>query len=335
MIDRMLRTAAAAALFVAATAGAQELVERARQEGSITVYTSMQLQDSRPIAEAFEKKYGVKVNLWRASGEKVVQRAMTEARGGRHEVDVLETDGAQMEIAYREKLLAPLQAASIKDIPPAIVPPHRHYVPTRLSLYVMAWNTKLVAPADVPNTYEDLLKPRWRGKLAMEAADVAWFAAVVKAMGEEKGLDLFRKLAAQKPSMRHGHTLMVELVSAGELELTPDAHVQGVARLKDKGAPIEWKALQPAFGQPSSVGVARRAPRPHAAQLFADFILSGEGQQIIRSRNRVPSSGMVQSPLSNFQFGLVDPRIALDEWDKWSKLWSNLFLEGKAVERDH
>jgi iron(III) transport system substrate-binding protein len=304
------------------------------QERVVNVYTSMQLQDSQPIAQAFEKKHGIKVNLWRASGEKLVQRVLTESRGGRHEVDVIETDGAQMEILYREKQLAPMAGVPIGEVPEAMLPAHRHYVPTRLSLYVLAYNTKLVAPNEVPSTYEDLLLPKWSGKIGIEAADVAWFAAVTKAMGEEKGLDYFRKLAAARPSIRHGHTLMAELVAAGEIAIAVDAHVQGVARLKARNAPIEWKPLQPAFGQPSSVGIAARAPHRDAARLFAEFILSREGQEIIKARNRVPSSRAVASPLSNYPFALIDPAIALDEWDKWSRQWSALFLGGKPVAKD-
>lgn len=340
-----MRIFAALAAFLGLAAQAQDaaLVERARKEGAVSLYTSMQLVDSGPLTQAFEKKYGIKVNLWRASGEKVAQRAITEARGNRFEVDVLETDGAQMEILHREGQLAPFTGASLKDIPPAIVPSHRHYVPTRLTLYVLAYNTKLVPPADVPGTYEDLLAPKWAGKVGVETADVAWFAAVSKAMRgqppsgtgseDEKGIAWFRKFAATKPSLRSGHTLMAELVAAGEMAMAVDAHVQGVARLKEKGAPIEWKALQPAFGQPSSVGVAKRAPHPNAALLLADFILSREGQEIIKSRNRVPSSTAVDSPLNKFKYELIDPAIALDEWDKWSRLFSEIFLGGRAVSK--
>jgi len=214
------------------------------------------------------------------------------------------------------------------------VPSHRQYAPTRLTLYVLAYNTKLVAAADVPKTYEDLLDPKWSGKVGLETADVAWFAAVAKGMGEERGLAFFRKFAAARPSLRSGHTLMAELVAAGDMAMAVDAHVQGIARLKDKGAPIEWKALQPAFGQPSSVGVAKRAPHPNAAQLFADFVLSREGQEIIKSRNRVPSSTAVDSPLNKFKYDLIDPSIALDEWDKWNRLFSEIFLGGRAVTRE-
>src|SRR5437016_11370975 len=200
-------------------------VEKARQEGALTLYTSMQVVDSRPLSEAFEKKYGIKVNLWRASGEKVAQRALAEARAGRHEVDVVETDGAQIEILHREKQLVPFESPSIRDVPAEILPAHRGYVPSRLTLYVLAYNTQRVAPADVPRTYEDLLQPRWAGRFAVEADDVAWFAAVVKAMGEANGLAYFRKLAAMRPSVRSGHTLMAELVAAGEIDVALDAHV--------------------------------------------------------------------------------------------------------------
>jgi len=308
--------------------------ERARKERTVTLYTSMQLVDSRPLTEAFEKKYGIKVNLWRASGENVAQRVVTEARGGRFEVDVVETDGAQMEILHREERLTPLSLPSMNDIPAEIIPAHRDYVPTRLTLYVLAFNTNRVPPAEAPKSYADLLDPKWAGRFALEADDVAWFAAVARAMGDEQGLAYFRRLAAMKPQVRKGHTLMAELVASGEVDLALDAHVQGVARLKDKGAPIDWRPLDPAFGQPSSVGVAKQAPHPHAAALLADFILSRDGQEIIKARNRVPSSRAVDSPLNKFRYALIDPAIMLDEWDRFSRLWSELFLGGKPVAKD-
>ena len=309
------------------------LVDAAKREGKVSLYTSMQLVDSGPLTQAFEKKYGVKVDLWRASGEKVVQRAVTESRAGRREVDVCETDGAQMEILHREKQLARYEAPT-PGIPPEIIPAHRDYVPTRVTLYVVAWNTNWVKPEDVPATYTDLLDRKWAGRFGLESADVAWFAAVAKSMGDKQGIEYFRKLAAQKPSMRNGHTLMAELVAAGEIPLAVDAHVQGVARLQARGAPIEWKPLQPAFGQPSSIGIARAAPHPSAARLFADFVLSPEGQEIINQRKRVPASTAVDSPLNKFRYAVIDPAIMLDEWSRWEKLWSEIFLGGAAVKRE-
>jgi iron(III) transport system substrate-binding protein len=312
----------------------QRLVAAAKREGAVSLYTSMQLPDSQPLTRAFEQKYGLRVTLWRASGEKIVQRAVTEARAGRFDVDVVETDGAQMEALYREQLFAPFYSPSTADIPANIIPAHKSYVPSRLTLYVLVYNTRLVPPGDVPKSYDDLLDPKWAGRIGIEGADMPWFAAVVKAMGPEKGLAYFRKLAGNRPSVRNGHTLLAEMVSSGELALAPDAHVQGVARLKARGAPVDWKPLQPAFGQPSSVAVTRRAPHPHAALLFADFILSREGQEIIKARNRVPSSRAVNSPLNQFDYALIDPVIVLDEWEPWEKRWSELFLKGGRMRRE-
>ena len=275
----VLALAAAAAAGIASAQADAPDVDRARKEGVVNLYTSMQLVDSRPLTEAFEKKHGIKVNLWRASGEKVAQRVLTEARGGRFEADVVETDGAQMEILHRERRLAPLRVPAMNDIPAEIIPAHRSYAPTRLSLYVLAFNTQRIPAAEAPRSYADLLDPRWAGRFAIEADDVAWFAAVARAMGEKEGHAYFNKLAAMKPQIRKGHTLMAELVAAGDVDMALDAHVQGVARLKEKGAPVEWKALQPAFGQPSSVGVAKRAPHPNAAQLFMNYLVTKEGQQ--------------------------------------------------------
>jgi len=307
------------------------LVEGAKKEGSVVLYSTLTVADSKALSDAFQRKYGIPVMSWRGGSEKIVQRAITEARAGRHDADVFEMNGPQMEILYREKLLEEFRSPAFADIPAAAFPPHRHYVADRFAFYVMAFNTRLVKPEEAPRTYEDALDPKWRGKIALEATDAVWFAAVVKAMGEERGLAYFRKLAAMKPQMRTGHILLAELVAAGEVPLTLTAYNNNVETLKEKGAPIEWRALQPAFGRPSSIGLAKRAAHPHAALLFVDFVLSREGQEILRKANRVPSSRAVESPLNRFDYRLIDPAIVLDEWEKWSRLWSTLFLEGRDL----
>lgn len=310
------------------------LAERAKKEGSVVLYSTLTVNDQKALSEAFEKKYGVKVLAWRGGSEKIVQRAITEARAGRHEADVFEMNGPQMEILYRERLLEELHSPAFKDLPPAAIPPHRHYAADRFVFFVLAWNTNLVKAAEVPNSYEEVLDPKWRGRLGLEATDVVWFAAVAKAMGEERGLAYFRRLAAMRPEMRTSHILLAELVAAGEIPLTLTAYNNNVETLKKKGAPIEWKPLQPAFGRPSSIGLARHAPHPHAAALFVDFVLSSEGQEILRRANRVPASLAVESTLNRFKYDLIDPVIVLDEWEKWSKLWSSLFLGGREVKKD-
>jgi iron(III) transport system substrate-binding protein len=312
----------------------KRVLEGAKREREVVMYTSLNLKDSVPITEAFEKKTGVKVQLWRASSEKVLQRAVAEARAGRFACDVLETNGPEMEAMHREKLLEEFYSPHFADLPEAAFPKHRHYVADRFNFFTIAYNTKLVKGDEVPDSYEDLLHPRFAGRVGIEASDVDWFGAMVKAMGEKKGLDFFRKLAAAKPEIRTGHTLMAELVVSGEIPIAATIYNHNAERLVVKGAPIRWKALKPTFGRPNAIGVTRRAPHPHAALLFADFMLSREGQTLIKERNRVPASRMVDTQLNKFPFEMIDPSITLDEADKWEKLWSELFLKGEKIKRD-
>ena len=132
-------------------------------------------------------------------------------------------------------------------------------------------------------------------------------------MGEQKGLAFFRKLAEMKPQVRTGHTLLAELVAAGEIPLVATIYNHNAERLLVNGAPIKWKALDPTFGRPNAVAVTKRAQRPHAALLFVDFMLSPEGPGAIKQRNRVPASTEVETNLNKFPFHMIDPVIVLDE----------------------
>ena len=306
----------------------------ARQEGAVVIYTSLNTQDSVPLTAAFENRYGVKIELWRSASERVVQRAVAEARAGRFTCDVVETNGPEMEACFREGLLERFHSPHFTDLAPAAFPDHRYYVADRFNFFTIAYNTTLVQPSEVPGSYDDLLHPRFEGKLGLEAGDVDWFGAMVKHMGEEKGLAFFASLAKMRPQIRSGHTLMGQVVASGEIPIAANIYNHNAERLAVQGAPIRWKALDPTFGRPNAVGVTRRAPHPHAALLFADFLLSREGQTILKNRNRVPSSRAVNSHLNDFPFEMIDPMITLDEDEKWSSMWSDLFLKGQRVRRD-
>ena len=310
------------------------VLEGAKKEKQVVVYTSLNLKDSVPITQAFEKKYGVKVELWRSSSEKVLQRAVTEARAGRFAVDAFELNGPELEAMYREGLLDEFYSPEFRNLPPAAFPKHRHYAADRFNFFTIAYNTNLVKPNEVPNSYEDLADPRWTGRIGIEASDTDWFGSIVKHMGEQKGLALFRKIAQQKPQMRTGHTLIAELVASGEIPLAATIYNHNAERLLVNGAPIKWKALNPTFGRPNGVAVAKRAQRPHAALLFVDFMLSHEGQTLIKQRNRVPASTKVDSNLNDFPFEMIDPVLVLDEAEKWEKIWSELFLKGQAIKKE-
>jgi iron(III) transport system substrate-binding protein len=307
----------------------QRLVAEARKEGGLTLYSTMTPEDAGPLLAGFEKKYGVKVTMWRGINQKLVQRAVAEARAGRPAADAFEGSGHGMEILHREHLLERFWSPAFADIPPEAFPRHGYYAPDNLLFFVMGYNTRLVKPADVPKSYEDLLQPRWTGNLGIEASDVVWFAAVAKAMGEAKGLAYFEKLAAMRPQVRSGHTLMTELVVAGEIPIALTLYNQAVDKLKDKGAPIDWKPLPPAFGRADGVALAKQARHPNAALLFADYLLSAEGQRFIKQASRVPVNRRVDSSFAKYEFGIIDMSTMMDEWEEWENRFQALFLKGR------
>src|ERR1700682_3827411 len=147
-----------------------------------------------------------------------------------------------------------------------------------------------------------------------------------KAGANDKGMDNFRKLSAMKPDMRKGHILLAELVAAGEVPVGLTMYDSNIVSLKRKGAPIDFVAVQPVAARPQGIGVARNAPHPHAALLFADFVLSPEGQRLFESMGRVPASTKVKSELNNFPFTMIEPATVLDEAENGERLWSDFFL---------
>jgi iron(III) transport system substrate-binding protein len=303
------------------------LIAQARREGSVVVYTSLAPTESQPLAAAFEKKYGVKVVLWRALSDQVVRRAMTEAQARRHAVDVVETNGPEMEMLARERLLAEFHSPHLADLPASGIPAHRLWFPDRFNFYVVAYNTTRVQRTEIPATYDGFADPKWKGRLALEATDAEWLATIVKTWGDAKGMDYARRLSNLRPAVRTGHVLLASLVAAGEVPVGLTAYNSNIVPLKRKGAPIDFVPVQPVVARPQGIGVARNAPHPGAALLFADFVLSPEGQRLFESMGRVPASTRVKSELNNFPFTMIDAATALDEKEKWESLWNQLFLK--------
>ncbi|MCC6779343.1 MAG: extracellular solute-binding protein [Hyphomicrobiales bacterium] len=304
----------------------QRLVAKAREEGTLTFYTSMATTESGPLAQAFEKKYGVKVQLWRALSENVLQRAITEARGGRRGLDVVETNAPEVEALAREQVVATFDSPHIADLPAWAVPEHRRWFADRANLWVTGFNTAKLKRDDLPTALEGFADPRWKGRLAIEATDSDWMYGLVNFMGEARGLEFFRKLAALKPEMRKGHILVAQLVAAGELLVCLTVYSGNADSIKSKGGPIDWLAVEPLVGRPQAIALARNAPHPHAALLFADFVLSPEGQKLLADMGRVPASRTQKTLLDQHKHVMVDPIRWIDEAAKWEKIWTELFL---------
>ena len=304
----------------------KRLVDGANREGMLNLYTSMTAPTAAKVKADFERRYpGVKVNLWRASSESVLQRTVVEARAGRHTFDVLETNGPEMEAAQREKLLQVVRSPHFRDLIPQALMPHREWVATRLNLFVQCFNTHQVNRKDLPQSFDDLLHPRWKGRLAIEAADHDWFMSVIGNLGEEKGLKLFRDIvAANGMTVRKGHALLAELVIAGEISMGLSCYSFKIDQDRKAGAPVDWISIGPVIARPNGAGVSRNAPHPHAALLFYEYMIS-DAQPFLTGLELVPVSTKIESPLKGRQTQFVNPKRALDEQTKWEMLFNEIF----------
>ena len=302
------------------------LLEGARREGVVSVYSSLAPTEATPLAEAFEKKTGVKVQMWRGLSDGVVQRAVSEARGKRFAVDVIETNGPEMESLAREQLLAPFHSPHLADIAPASLPKHGLWVPDRLNFFVVAYNSKKLRAEDLPKTYEGFLDAKWKGRIALEATDAEWMGGVVKHWGEARGMAFFSKLGAMKPELRKGHVLLVQLIAAGEVDVGLTAYHANAESFKKRGANVDWAAVEPVIARPQGIGVARMAPHPHAALLFADFMLSPAAQEMLATMGRTPVSRAVKAVSAPASYVMSDPAVILDENDKWQAQWDKLLV---------
>lgn len=303
----------------------------ARGEGALMIYTSMDTEESQPILEAFMRKYPfIRGEIYRASGEDVAQKIITEYRGRKYVADVFEGTGIDvakmLKDGYGQSFFTPRAGTYPRQSKDA----RGFWVATRYNMLVAAWNTTLVAEADAPRRYEDLLEARWRGRVGIEADDQVWLATLLEHWGEARGLEFFRALSAQQPLIRKGHTLLAELIVAGEVPMSPTIYNHRSERLRSRRAPINWRPLEPVVAVPHVISLPRHAPHPHAALLFIDFLLSPEGQQELVKLGRIPAHPFVKAnpPSLNqgFVFRAIDPGLFLDKFARYDQLWQELII---------
>ena len=307
----------------------ERIAAAAKKEGTLLLYTTIAASNMDAIAADFERRHGIKLVSWRSGTLRVLQRALNEARAGRFEVDAVVFGSPEMEALNREKLLQEVRSPSQKNLIEGALPAHGAWAAVYLNLFAHAYNTQKVRREELPKTYADLLDPRWRGRLGVESQDQEWFLAIVKDMGEAKGLKFFRDLVAGNGlSVRTGHSVLTNMVVSGEVPLALTVHSYMPEQMKRKGAPIDWFVLEPAVVRPNAVGVMRHAPHPNAALLFYDYLLS-DGQKVFADMAYVPSTRQADSPLRNLRVRMVDPVEALDENDKWSKLYEETLRGGR------
>jgi iron(III) transport system substrate-binding protein len=303
----------------------QMLLEGAKKEGELVYYGSR--SDIAPVLDAFTKKYGIKVKMWRSGGENILRRVMTEARAGRFEADIAETSAPQIEALHREKMLQQVRSPYHADLMPQAIPAHKEWVGTVLKAYIQAYNTEKVKKEELPKSYQDLLDPKWKGRLGIEAEDGHWFAVLRQELGQEKAEKLFRNIVAVNGiSVRKGHTLLTNLIGSGEVPLGLTVYDNLPEPLKQKGAPIETFIIAPTIAEFGAMGMLRKAPHPYSAVLFYDFMIN-EGQKILAELSYIPTTNKIETPLKKLPLKFIDPALFLDMNEQWTQTYDEIFTK--------
>ena len=305
----------------------ERLLAKARAEGTLNLYATMGQEQISALAAEFEKKYAIKVNIWRANSESVLRRAVTEAKGARFEVDVIESNGFELESLHLEQLIQPLETPFAAQMIAEAQPAHRAWIGNRANLFVFAFNTQKVRRDELPKTYTDLLDPRWKGKLAAEADNIDWFFTVARELGEERASKLFSEIVRVNGlQIRKGHPLLATLAASGEVTAVTATYNYFIDKLrKEKSAPVDWVAVSPAVARISGLALSRRAPHPYAAMLFIDFMLS-DAQRMLPAMDLIPASRAEKGLPGGVDWKFVDPAQLVKESEKWNRLYQQVFV---------
>jgi iron(III) transport system substrate-binding protein len=261
------------------------LVEGAKREGKLVWYTTLAVVQNKQIATTFEAKYpGVKVETYRAGSSALVQRVLNEAQARRHIADAIETTLAGM-LTFREnQLLLPYHSPYLAAFPTESKEKAQdnlvYWTIDRESYIGFAYNKNLLRPAEVPKNFDGLLNPALRNNLGLSGDDTG--ARSIGAMVKIKGEEFVKKLKEQniKAYMMAGSAL-TQLVAAGEVPASPSQFYSATHVAAKKGAPVAWVPMDINVVGAGGAAVYAHAQRPHAALLFADFLLSPEGQKLL------------------------------------------------------
>ena len=316
---------------VAATVLAQAPdVERARKEGEVVWYTAMSTQDAETLRRAFQERHpGINVTVLRQTGEKIRTRILSEMQARKFAWDVVSFNLLDMQALAQEGLLAAYRSRETQTgFPTAAVDPDGRWTAIYQRQYVLAYNTRQVRADQAPRDWSDLLAPAWKGRLALDDSDVEWYGTMLEAMGRERGQEFMRSLARQGPTFRRGHTLLMSLLVAGDFPLAVVLSAE-VEQAKKTGAPVDWvRTTNPVVTSASLMAISAKAPHPNAARVFADFVLSTEGQTEIQRRGRTAvrtdlvTSGVAVPDKPYY----VDPRLA-EQFTSLEREYQDTFLK--------
>ncbi len=268
----------------------QKLIDGAKKEGALVWYMSASIEDAKAILLAFSKKYPfLKTDFFRAGSARLFNRIMNEARAGKVLFDLVAVRGLETHQLVKAGLLQPYVSPESAAYPAGFKDSKGYWVDYFDSYNVIGYNTQLVARDQAPKSWEDLLDPKWKGKIALDEENFSWYGAMTQKWGKEKTQRYMRALAKQDIQLRNGQTLIAQLMAAGEFSVAM-VLAHRIEKMKEQGAPVEWvTTLDPVTASLHPIGIAAKAPHPNAAKLFVDFILSKDGQQLLLSIERTPA----------------------------------------------
>jgi iron(III) transport system substrate-binding protein len=307
----------------------QILEEGARREGSLMLYTSAVDTARRPLTDAFMKKYPfIKVEVFRASNEELVPRMLEEFKANRHTFDVLETTSDSLDPLIAAGLMQAYRSPEFAAYPADALDAKGFFAPVRESYVGLGFNTNLLKREDVPKKFEDLLEPRWKSKMAIAGSSTGIrFVGNVLLTG---GDDLLKQLGAQDIRVQKiSGRALADLVIAGEVPLSPTIFDAHVAASRQQNAPIDWVPLEPTVVNLGIAGVAAKGPHPNAALLFADFLLSLEGQKIYSANGYGSARSGMGSTSTAFKKRYLENDVPdyVDAFDKWQRLMNSTFVK--------
>jgi iron(III) transport system substrate-binding protein len=266
------------------------LVEAAKKEGKMVFYTSVETEFARALTVAFEARYPfIKTDIFRSTHEKILSRMNVERQTGTYTADVVSVGEFETYHMQKKGFIAPYKSPFAAAYPEGFKDPNGYWTDLYDNLIVTAYNTARVKRSELPKGWEDLLHPRWKGRMVLDQNEDRWFANMLYLMGERKGMEFMRALAKQEVAIRSGRSLVTQLLSAGEFDLQIVAYWYRPHLMKKQGAPVDWLGLEPAVIALHPISIVEKAPHSNAARLFIDFALSDEGQRVFLQRGREPA----------------------------------------------
>ncbi len=340
MLSSALAFAASAPMSVAQLAlyqGADRekiLLEGAKKEAAFTLYGSHTWY--RTVAKEFEKKYPfIKVSEFRSDGRNLVKRAIEEIKAGQYIADVIATTGEQMDIMKREGVFQEHYVIDARHYPDEVKVKGKSgfiYIGHYETYNSLGFNTSLITPAEAPKTMSDLLNPRWKGKMSIVSTTTGtrWIGNTLESMGR----DFLDKMGEQDVKVQNmSGAALAGLVVSGEVPLSPTIFDANITQAKQKGAPVEWRPIEPVVTTVSYSGLTLKAPHPHTALLFLDYLHSKEGQQLIMKGGLWSPREDIGSLGQKFKKSYIDEKYSVEEAEKkyaeWDALMQRLFIRRK------